>query len=132
MVLHLLWIVPLVLTIAFLSSPRFRGDIAQRRTRRILKHGLEKNRYTILDDVALPSGGGSVDIDHVVVSRFGVFVIKSLYAEGVISGGEFQDRWKQDRWGRSRRIENPLHEVTVQAETSNPASAVGETSSKSV
>ena len=117
MLLHLLWIAPLVLIIGFLASPRFRGDIAESRTRRILANGLEKSRYTILNDVELPAGGGTVHVDHIVVSRFGVFVIESLYASGMVSGGEFQDRWKQERWGRARRIENPMHQNAVQAET---------------
>lgn len=114
---HLLWIVPLVLTIAFLLSPRFRGDIAESRTRRILATGLQKSRYTILNDVELPAGGGTVHVDHIVVSRFGVFVIESQYASGMVSGGEFQDRWKQEHWGRARRIENPMHQNAMQAET---------------
>ena len=117
MVLHLLWIVPLTLIIGFLSSPRFRGDIAESRTRRILAAGLEKSRYTVLHDVELPAGGGTVHVDHIVVSRFGLFVIESRFASGMVSGGEFQDRWKQESWGRTRRIENPLHQNSVQAET---------------
>jgi hypothetical protein len=115
--LHLIWIVPLVLIIAFLLSPRFRGDIAESRTRRILAAGLEKSRYTILNDVELPAGGGTVHVDHIVVSRSGVFVIESQYASGMVSGSEFQDRWKQQHWGRARRIENPMHQNAVQAET---------------
>lgn len=117
MLLHLLWIAPLVLIIAFLASPRFRGDIAESRTRRILANGLEKSRYTVLNDVELPAGGGTVNVDHIVVSRFGVFVIESQHASGMVSGGEFQDRWKQERWGHARRIENPMHKNAVQAET---------------
>ncbi len=115
--LHLLWIVPLVLIIAFLASPRFRGDIAESRTRRILANGLEKSRYTLLNDVELPAGGGTVHVDHIVVSRFGVFVIESWYASGTVSGTEFQDRWKQERWGRTKRFDNPVHQNAVQAET---------------
>jgi hypothetical protein len=114
---HLLWIVPLVLSIAFLASPRFRGDIAERRTRRILAAGLEQKRYTVLNDVLLPTGGGTLAVDHIVVSRFGVFVIESLYVNGSVSGGEFQERWKVQRLGRSRRIDNPMHRNAVQAET---------------
>lgn len=117
MLLHLLWIAPLVLIIGFLASPRFRGDIAESRVRRILAHGLEKSRYTILNDVVLPAGGGTVHVDHIVISRFGVFVIESLYASGMVSGGEFQDRWKQEQWGRATRFENPMHQNAVQAET---------------
>ena len=106
---HLYWIVPLVLLIIFLASPRFRGDIAETRVRRILAAGLEKSRYSILNDLVIPSGGGTIRIDHVVVSKFGIFVIESQYARGWVSGGEFQDRWKQHHLSRLTRFDNPLH-----------------------
>ena len=113
---HALWIVPLALLIAFLGSPRFRGDIAQTRVRRILAAGLEKNRYTLFNDITIPSGGGTVHIDHLIVSRFGIFVIKSQYVRGWVSGEEFQDRWKLYHWRRFTRIDNPLHRNALQVE----------------
>jgi len=33
-----------------------------------------------------------------------------------VSGGEFQERWKQYRWGRFTRMENPLHKNRLQVE----------------
>ena len=114
--IHLAWIVPLVLLIIYVSSPRFRGDIAETRVRRILANGLEKNRYTILNDVVVPSGGGTVRIDHVVVSKLGIFVIESQYARGKVSGSEVQDRWKQVHLGRTTLFENPVHRNRLQAE----------------
>jgi len=113
---HLLWIIPLALLIVYLSSPRFRGDIAEARVRRILASGLEKKRYTVLNDVTIPDGGGTVHIDHIVVSRSGIFVIDSLYVHGTVTGREFQDRWKMTRWGRVTRIDNPLHRNAGQVE----------------
>jgi restriction system protein len=113
---HSLWIVPLVLLIAFLASPRFRGDIAETRVRRILAAGLEKNRYTLFNDITVPSGGGTVHIDHLIVSRFGIFVIESQFARGWVSGEEFQDRWKLDHWRGSTRIDNPLHRNALKVE----------------
>jgi restriction system protein len=115
-VLHLLWIIPLALLIAFVASPRFRGDIAESRVRRILASGLDPRRYTLLNDVVIPFGGGTIRIDHVVVSKFGIFVIESQYARGLVSGTEVQDRWKQYRLGRFRRFDNPLHRNRLQAE----------------
>ena len=112
--MHLVWIVPLVLLIVFLASPRFRGDIAETRVRRVLAAGLEKNRYTILNDVIIPAGGGTVHIDHLIVSRYGVFVIESQYARGWVSGGEFQDRWKQHHLSRFTRFDNPMHRNALQ------------------
>jgi len=114
--IHTLWIIPLVLLIIFLLSPRFRGDIAETRVRRLLASGLEKNRYTLLNDITLPSGGGTVHIDHLVVSRFGIFVIESEYVRGWISGGEFQQQWKQKNWRRSALFDNPAHRNALQAE----------------
>lgn len=114
MYLHLLWITPLVLLIAYLSSPRFRGDIAETRVRRLLDSGLDKSRYTVLHNVGIPFSGGSLKLDHIVVSRFGLFVIKSQYVRGRVSGGEFQERWTQSRFGRLTRFENPVHRNAVQ------------------
>ncbi len=113
--MHWVWIVPLALLIVYLFSPRFRGDIAETRVRRLLANGLEKSRHTILDDVVIPSGGGTIRIDHVVVSKFGLFVIESQYAPGWVSGGEFQEQWKRSQFNRSRRFENPAHRVAMQA-----------------
>ena len=114
--LHLLWIVPLLLLIFFLSSPRFRGDIAETRVRRLLATGLERNRFTVFNDVLLPSGGGTIRIDHLVVSKLGIFVIESHYVRGWISGTEVQDRWQQHLLGRSVRFDNPLHRTRSQVE----------------
>jgi len=113
---HWYWIVPLVLLIVFIASPRFRGDIAETRVRRILAAGLEKHRYTILNDVTIPAGGGTIHIDHVVVSKFGIFVIESQHARGWISGGEFQDRWKQSHLSRLTRFDNPMHRNALQVQ----------------
>jgi hypothetical protein len=114
--LHLLWILPLLLLIFFLSSPRFRGDIAETRVRRILATGLERNRFTIFDNVVLPVGGGTTCIDHLVVSRFGIFVIHSVYVRGWISGTRVQERWRRQSLGHSARFENPLHRSQSQVE----------------
>lgn len=114
--MHLAWIVPLLLLIFFFASPRYRGDIAASRVRRTLSQGLEKNRYTILNDVLVPSGGGTIHIDHVVVSKFGIFVIESYYASGWVSGTEVQDRWKQKSFGRTTRFDNPLYRNHLQAQ----------------
>jgi len=114
--LHLLWILPLLLLIFFLSSPRFRGDIAETRVRRILATGLERNRFTVFNNVVLPVGGGTTCIDHLVVSRFGILVIHSLYVRGWISGTRVQERWRRQSLGYSARFENPLHRSQSQVE----------------
>jgi hypothetical protein len=85
--------------------------------RRILDQSLERNRYTVLHDVHLPAGGGSHRIGHVVVSRFGIFVIDGIQVRGVISGSAVQDRWKQRSMGRTKRLDNPVHRNRVHADS---------------
>ncbi len=112
--LHLLWIIPLVLLIIFFSSPRFRGDIAETRVRRLLQTGLERSRYTVFHGLIIPSGGGTRRIPHLVVSRMGVFVIDSCYTPGGVSGTDVQARWKRRGiWG-TRLFDNPVHRNALQ------------------
>jgi hypothetical protein len=114
MLYHLLWIVPLVLLVFFLSSPRFRGDIAESRVRRILGTGLDKSRYTVFHHLVLPAGAGKVVIDHVVVSKFGIFVIESVYARGWVSGTSVQAQWKMKSSGKTTLFDNPSHRNKLQ------------------
>jgi hypothetical protein len=114
--LHLLWVLPLVLLIFFIASPRFRGDMAEARVRRILAAGLDRHHYTIINDLVIPFGGGTIHLDHVVVSKFGIFLIESHYARGWVSGSEFQERWKQYHLRRFTRFENPVHQNSLQRE----------------
>ena len=114
--IHASWILPLLLLIAYLSSPRFRGDIAETQVRRLLQAQLEKSRYTVFNHLRLARSGGTISIDHVVVSRCGIFVIESEFMRGWISGTAVQNRWKQYRLGRVRYSENPVHRNALQAE----------------
>lgn len=107
--LHFLWVIPLILLITYLGSPRFKGTMGEARVGRLLATMLERNRYTVLNSLTLPRNGGTVQIDHVVISKFGIFVIDTVFMRGWISGAEFQDRWKQHRLKRFTRFQNPLH-----------------------
>jgi len=115
--LHFLWLIPLILLIAYLGSPRFKGTMGEARVGRLLAAMLESNRYTVFNKVIIPSNGGTVQIDHVVISKFGIFVIETVFVRGWISGAEFQDRWKQHRFKSSTQFPNPMHrnQLNVQA-----------------
>jgi len=115
--LHFLWVIPLVALIAYLGSPRFKGTMGEARVGRLLVAMLERNRYTVLNQVIVPSNGGTVQIDHVVISKFGIFVVETVFLRGWIAGAEFQDRWKQHRFNSFTRFQNPMHQnkLNVQA-----------------
>ncbi len=106
---HLVWILPLALLVVYVGSPRFLGTIGSSRVRRILKAALEKNRYTVISDLTLPAGGGTVHFDHIIVSQYGIHVIDTVHRSGWISGAEPQARWRQKLLGHFRTFDNPVH-----------------------
>lgn len=114
---HLAWMAGVLILIAYLGSPRHRGRRAQERVRRLLKQTLDKRQYHQFHDIYLPTSEGIERLDHLLVSRFGLFVIVSEFRPGEISGGESQMLWKQTRLGRTRRWPNPLHRAKLHAET---------------
>jgi hypothetical protein len=54
--------------------------------------------------------GKAIDIDHVVVSNYGIFVIKDNDYKGTIVGDESDESWKQKLPTKREKISNPIHE----------------------
>lgn len=51
--------------------------------------------YTILNDVVLRTDKGTTQIDHIVVSKYGVFVIETKNYRGEIYGDDNRKEWTQ-------------------------------------
>lgn len=47
---------------------------------------LDKEIYTTLNNITIPTANGTTQIDHVVVSRHGIFVIETKNMKGWIFG----------------------------------------------
>lgn len=73
---------------------------------------LNQQFYRVFHDLYLPrpDGSGTTQIDHVVVSRFGIFVIETKYYNGWIFGNARQKKWTQSIYGRNTQFPNPLHQ----------------------
>jgi len=57
---------------------------------------LEKSIYHRLNGITLPrANGGSTQIDHIIVSVYGIFVIETKNYKGWIYGSEKQKQWTQ-------------------------------------
>ena len=56
---------------------------------------LDAAHYHSLTSVTLQTGHGTVQIDHVIVSRFGIFVVEAKHYQGWIFGNEHQAQWTQ-------------------------------------
>ena len=76
-------------------TPEDIGNIGEARTARFLGK-LPADDYTILHDLMVAdSNGRTTQIDHIVVSRYGVFVIETKCFKGWIFGDEKSRVWTQ-------------------------------------
>jgi len=71
---------------------------------------LDKRIYTLLKNVTLPTADGTTQIDHVIVSRYGVFVIETKNMKGWIFGSAQQKTWTQKIYRHTTTFQNPLHQ----------------------
>ena len=69
---------------------------------------LPKDSYKVINNLLLQSGGHSTQIDHVVISVYGVFVIETKYYKGWIYGGENSEIWTKNVFGHKYDLRNPL------------------------
>ena len=83
-----------------MSSPDNIGKAGEKRVARKLDW-LPKE-YIILNDIMLPTQYGTTQIDHIVVSPYGIFVIETKNYKGWIFGHEYSEEWKQSLLGKKR------------------------------
>ena len=60
-----------------------------------LRFFLDKNDYHLIKDVTLPTEDGTTQIDHIIVSKYGIFVIETKNMKGWIFGSQRQKQWTQ-------------------------------------
>ena len=66
------------------------------------------NEYHLFDDVYIDCGGKSVQIDHVVVSKYGIFVIETKNIKGWILGTDTSEYWTKNMYGKKYKFYNPV------------------------
>ena len=92
------------------TSPARKGARGERAVHGLLRQSLHPSEYAILRDVTLPYEGGTTQIDHVVVSRFGIFVIETRTLSGWIFGAEKDTHWTQSLGHFRVEFQNPLRQ----------------------
>lgn len=93
-----------------LALPRIKGWVGEKLVSRVLRRSLAQPAYHLMEDVTLPLANDTTQIDHVVVSIYGVFVIETKNMKGWIFGSERQAMWTQKIYKHSQRFQNPLRQ----------------------
>lgn len=71
---------------------------------------LDPNKYQIINDVLIKHEKGTSQIDHIVVSNYGIFVIETKNFKGWIYGEERSKYWTQVLYKRKEKFMNSIHQ----------------------
>lgn len=86
-------IVSLTIIISYyLFGPKIIGWFGELWTKQALRK-LPKDKYTILNDVFIKTNEQTHQIDHVVVSQYGIFSIETKQYNGYITGSKYDKQW---------------------------------------
>jgi restriction system protein len=101
----------LALIAAFLKSSFVKGKIGEGVVNLSNSIMLDKNIYTPIKNVTIKLADGSTtQIDHILVSKYGVFIIETKNMKGWIFGAEHQKEWTQQNYKQKHKFQNPLHQ----------------------
>jgi restriction system protein len=89
----------------------FKGWIGELKTEFSLWAGLDSNLYHRFHDVIIPSNHGTTQVDHILVSPFGLFVVETKNYKGWIYGSADQSTWTQVIYKSKHKFQNPLRQT---------------------
>ena len=72
---------------------------------------LRNKRYYKFHNVILPSRSGTTQIDHIIISVYGLFIVETKNKKGWIFGTEYQTVWTQSIYGMNYTFQNPLKQT---------------------
>jgi hypothetical protein len=104
------YLIPLAFISALLKSAYFKGVMGEFIVNTAAKMFLDKTVYHLLKNVTLPTVNGTTQIDHIIVSKYGIFVVETKNMKGWIFGGERQKSWTQKIFKHTNKFQNPLHQ----------------------
>lgn len=107
----IIWLIVIVLFIVLIHmrSSSGKGWLGEREVAHIL-YDLPIDEYKVIHNVMLQTANGTTQIDHVVVSVYGIFVIETKNYKGWITGSEYGERWTKNVYGKKYQFLNPIRQ----------------------
>ena len=104
------WIILVFIVIIYRAfKPTIKGFLGEK-TVSVILDWLPLSQYMQLNDILLSIDGKTSQIDHIVVSVYGIFVIETKNYKGWIYGKEKDDYWVQNIYGKKSRFLNPIRQ----------------------
>ena len=95
--LIIILVVALFIYLAWYNSAKQKGKRGEMRVSAILSQ--LSDEYTILNDLVFRTEKGTTQIDHLVVSKYGIFTIETKNYRGEIYGDDNRKEWTQPNHG---------------------------------
>ncbi len=96
----------ILITGVIVNSAWFKGIWGEYKVNSLIESKLDKKSYKLLKDVLLPTEDGSTQVDHIIVSRFGIFVIETKNMSNWIFTNN-SARWTQVIFKKKYSFQNP-------------------------
>ena len=71
---------------------------------------LPKDKYIIINDVFIETNGFTHQIDHVIVSRYGIFSVETKQYNGFITGNKYDKNWIRHAGKNKYYYTNPIRQ----------------------
>ncbi|EJG1004471.1 NERD domain-containing protein [Vibrio parahaemolyticus] len=82
-----------------------------------IQQNLSSEKYHLLNNITLPLDEGTTQIDHVLVSTRGVFIIETKHYSGWIFANENSSKWTQLIYKVKNSFQNPLRQNYLHLKT---------------
>lgn len=82
------------------------GEIGESRVKRVLRD--LSAEYYVFNDVYLLLNDTTIQIDHIIISKYGIFVIETKNYSGWIYGHDSSEYWIENMYGKKYKFYNPL------------------------
>ena len=102
-----IWVIAFLTAIYQIFLPRIKGYFGEKSVAFFLSR-LDLDKYKVIYNVMLNVAGKTTQIDHVVVSNFGIFVIETKNYKGWIMGDEYSEYWTQVIYKHREKLYNPI------------------------
>ena len=87
--------------------PQIKGSRGESKVAKLLRR-LDQNEYKVFNDVHLKYNERTTQIDHLIISTYGIFVIETKNYEGWIHGNENSEYWTQTFYKKKQKFRNPI------------------------
>ena len=109
--IYLVIFILFLLILKFLEN-KLKGNVGELAVKKKLKK-LNNKKYLALNNITLRNYSGNTSatqIDHVVVSIYGIYVIETKNYKGIIYGSENSKNWTYNIYGNKYKFMNPINQ----------------------